>query len=1121
MPRLSLAPLLLLTLCAWPLLTTAQVRVPLPGEQRRTEFETPADWERQAAAALDTMLGSRQGEFDQQARDATLHAINDFHADPALVAQHLEHARHKLRVAQEEQQRQERLAALTLDSKRRAIDMELRSFKRRAEADGVWTPEENEEYDRLDALWNEAWSPTPAEEKALAAQQDMRAGVVDAIRQGALQMGGLSPEEVEARRQNALMFDAATKTWRRATFTGQMVDEVQAGIHRKREVGIMATNVMIAAEIYMARTDITEEQRKVAQDVYDTAYRTRAIAADAISKDIAVVLVGTTADAALLGLGRPVGWVSSKIGGGIRAGWTRLFGGAAEGAAAGTGAGAAGAGAAGTGAATAEGAAARTGAAGAEAAGAGGRTAGTTAAEGATTIRLPHAEAAGLGARASGEAAAVTEAAAARALQRGRELGVAADELAALEAGIASKNPAIALSARQGLAQLEGAEQAIATARAAGVAEAEIQAALARARAAGTVDAFALQLTDDLAVALANHRGLLIVVAEHEARSFAAFTSNVPAGRVLQMDPSLLVRIDTKLRLLARGQEVVWSATERAVIDQLGALIRQGGADDLARWVEYSAIDGLTRIFRPDFVRLFEQAFGTATSRATTSAAAGVAEATASTVRLPPGAAAGAEATAPTVRLPQGAASAADETPTLLLGRPGAAAGEATAPTVRLGPEATAPTVTLPAGAAAGASGSTGAGTGARAGGAAAAPRLSPEANATGGVIAGVLTAGEAPKPPAAVSSNATEASPPAAEAPAASPTSFWSGSRFYRRHDIHINDFFYWSDGVSGGLDGASEFLKAPDPMRLNVPFLGAGSTVLDATVQKMASIIDYLEPVVVLAEGPRRPGVFGRLAGALGRALDALAGHAPPPALLGTSAHARLTPPSPAARLRLDPLAPVDTTQPARDGAPPLQMLVTSLGTSTGEAFEVHIVNDGKTPVEIGGASLILEPIGREVQRRVAAEVKKVAANAKLTIKMDAYCLEFLKVPPPAGTLFRIAPREVQEQFAPMRRILHAARQLQHTGVLTPDTRDERGYFHAIRQWAIWTKERGFTLDAFRDAFVEHTKKNFEATGQTWTAELGEAIGLAAPHRWNDITRVLQAAERLAAAAPGDAPR
>jgi maltoporin len=52
--------------------------------------------------------------------------------------------------------------------------------------------------------------------------------------------------------------------------------------------------------------------------------------------------------------------------------------------------------------------------------------------------------------------------------------------------------------------------------------------------------------------------------------------------------------------------------------------------------------------------------------------------------------------------------------------------------------------------------------------------------------------------------------------------TKFWAGSRFYRRHDIHVTDFFYWN--MSGGGGGIEDIPLGPG--HLAFAWIGWGST-------------------------------------------------------------------------------------------------------------------------------------------------------------------------------------------------------------------------------------------------------------------------------------------------------
>jgi len=58
---------------------------------------------------------------------------------------------------------------------------------------------------------------------------------------------------------------------------------------------------------------------------------------------------------------------------------------------------------------------------------------------------------------------------------------------------------------------------------------------------------------------------------------------------------------------------------------------------------------------------------------------------------------------------------------------------------------------------------------------------------------------------------------------PGAPSVKFWAGNRFYRRHDIHVLDFFYWN--VSGGGGGVEDIPVGPKA-RMALAWIGWGST-------------------------------------------------------------------------------------------------------------------------------------------------------------------------------------------------------------------------------------------------------------------------------------------------------
>jgi hypothetical protein len=189
------------------------------------------------------------------------------------------------------------------------------------------------------------------------------------------------------------------------------------------------------------------------------------------------------------------------------------------------------------------------------------------------------------------------------------------------------------------------------------------------------------------------------------------------------------------------------------------------------------------------------------------------------------------------------------------------------------------------------------------------------------------------------------------------------------------------------------------------------------------------------------------------------------------------------------------------------PIQMLLTSLGQSTGEAFDLQVFNGTGNPFRLAAQSLVVQPLKDEARRQAQSGMQQLirATANPITAKINGYCLEFLKAPPSAGTIFKIAAPELQRRFEPMKKIVDASRLVRQQ--LRPDSNPE-GYFNSIRQWAMWSVEQKLNEKTFGNAFLEHTRKLVTGQKQPWTKETEDTIKKVTPNRWNDIQRVLSAA-------------
>jgi hypothetical protein len=200
-------------------------------------------------------------------------------------------------------------------------------------------------------------------------------------------------------------------------------------------------------------------------------------------------------------------------------------------------------------------------------------------------------------------------------------------------------------------------------------------------------------------------------------------------------------------------------------------------------------------------------------------------------------------------------------------------------------------------------------------------------------------------------------------------------------------------------------------------------------------------------------------------------------------------------------------EKTERAATGAGMVAML-TSLGGSTGDVFRIQVLKNDLEPLEISTDGLVAEPLLPAAQRAMQQQIAQLAGKQALTATVSAYCLEFLREPPTAGMIFRIAAPDVQERFSPVRSVLRAAQRVELAGLLQSDGGNFADYVHSIRQWAVWVKEQRFSMEGFKKAFVEHTRKNVEQAGHRWTPQVESAIERIVPHRWNQITLVLEEA-------------
>ena len=192
------------------------------------------------------------------------------------------------------------------------------------------------------------------------------------------------------------------------------------------------------------------------------------------------------------------------------------------------------------------------------------------------------------------------------------------------------------------------------------------------------------------------------------------------------------------------------------------------------------------------------------------------------------------------------------------------------------------------------------------------------------------------------------------------------------------------------------------------------------------------------------------------------------------------------------------------------PVTYSIVSNGKSSGQALELQVLDpSGKVQQVAIPQGMVLEPVTQGSAQPVS---QSVPSGAKfLTRPLTAYCLEFAKLPPEAGMLYRIAPQALQDKYQSIRAVLQAGRESAAARKLHPDNNDLTGYADDILQYAVWSKLDNWGQQKFSEMFIEHTKKNAQAMKVTWTKQMEQAVLNLAPGRWRDISMVLDEAQEL----------
>ena len=180
---------------------------------------------------------------------------------------------------------------------------------------------------------------------------------------------------------------------------------------------------------------------------------------------------------------------------------------------------------------------------------------------------------------------------------------------------------------------------------------------------------------------------------------------------------------------------------------------------------------------------------------------------------------------------------------------------------------------------------------------------------------------------------------------------------------------------------------------------------------------------------------------------------------------------------------------------------------GNSSGKAFELQVQDpSGQFKRVVLPDGVVLEPAAiKDPEAKAAGQAGKL-----LTQEITAFCLEFAKLPPEAGMLYKIANPEKQRQYRAAHYALEAGYEMGANGEFNPDM-DAKAYIDFTRQNAAWAIQGNWDEQQFTQHWIERTQKNAQAMHIAWSKQMEDALRAAAPNRWRDIDKVVKKARSM----------
>ena len=230
------------------------------------------------------------------------------------------------------------------------------------------------------------------------------------------------------------------------------------------------------------------------------------------------------------------------------------------------------------------------------------------------------------------------------------------------------------------------------------------------------------------------------------------------------------------------------------------------------------------------------------------------------------------------------------------------------------------------------------------------------------------------------------------------------------------------------------------------------------------------------------------------------------------------------------------VENGQPLTTGGavPSYQYKITGMGTSTGNALQISVTNQGPCPLYFFvPAGTIMHPKGftgrivgelllggvpnlKDFQKMITFGlfIRIVPAGAvgagpaaptggEVTVPMRSYCVELHKLAPHPKTEYKFGDEGDQEKLGGNRPVLARTLQLWQTRQLATD----KGHgIDSIIQWSLWAKIEKMGEKEFMDEFMKLVHKNYEAKKQKWNKDAEKQVRTSGQELWKLVQAVLK---------------